>query len=123
MNGTLMHPASLAPRPDPSSARWIPSGTRMPQLIARQAKTTSAFLAIDTRPNYIDTTPMPATSAKWKYRAIYTKDAQRIGQWSNVAEITGRGMNLRNFQKNLVPPAASPPASNSNPATHPLRRR
>ncbi len=34
---------------------------------------------------------MPATSAKWKYRAIYSKDAQRIGQWSNVAEITVGG--------------------------------
>ncbi len=45
------------------------------------------FLALDTRPNYIDTTPMPATSAKWKYRAIYSNDAQRTGQWSKVAEI------------------------------------
>jgi hypothetical protein len=34
----------------------------------------SPFLALDTRPNYIDTTPMPATSAKWKYRAIYSND-------------------------------------------------
>jgi hypothetical protein len=49
------------------------------------------FLALDTRPNYIDTTPMPATSAKWKYRAIYSNDAQRTGQWSNVAEITVGG--------------------------------
>ena len=49
------------------------------------------FLALDTRPNYIDTTPMPAPSAKWKYRAIYSNDAQRIGQWSNVAEITVGG--------------------------------
>jgi hypothetical protein len=31
---------------------------------------------------------MPATSAKWKYSAIYSNDAQRTGQWSNVAEIT-----------------------------------
>lgn len=49
------------------------------------------FLALDTRPNYIDTTPMPATSAKWKYRAIYSNDAQRTGQWSNVAEIVVGG--------------------------------
>ena len=69
MNGTLMHPATQAPRPDQSSARWIPSGTCMTKLIARQARYTSA------------------TSAKWKYRAIYSNDAQRIGQWSNVAEI------------------------------------
>ena len=50
-----------------------------------------AFLALDTRPTTIDTTPMPATSAKWKYRAIYSNDAQRIGQWSNVAEIVVGG--------------------------------
>jgi hypothetical protein len=49
------------------------------------------FLAIDTRPNYIDNTPMPATSAKWKYPAIYSNDAQRTGQWSNVAEIVVGG--------------------------------
>ena len=55
------------------------------------APATSPLLALDTRPNYIDTTPMPATSAKWKYRASYTHDAQRIGQWSNVAEITVEG--------------------------------
>ncbi len=46
------------------------------------------FIAVDTRPNYIDTTPFPSPAVKWKYRAIYTRDSQRIGQWSNVAEIT-----------------------------------
>ena len=46
------------------------------------------FLAMDTRPNYIDTTPFPAPPAMWKYRAIYTEDSQRMGQWSNVAEIS-----------------------------------
>lgn len=30
---------------------------------------------------------MPTTSAKWKYCAIYSNDAQRIGQWNNIAEI------------------------------------
>lgn len=42
-------------------------------------------------PNYIDTEPLPTTAAKWKYRAIYTADAQRLGQWSNFAKITARG--------------------------------
>jgi hypothetical protein len=49
------------------------------------------FLAMGTRPNYIDTEPLPTTAAKWKYRAIYTLDSQRIGQWSNIAEITVGG--------------------------------
>lgn len=50
-----------------------------------------AFLALDTRPNYIDTAPFPSPAATWKYRAIYCKDAQRLGQWSNVAEISVGG--------------------------------
>ena len=46
------------------------------------------FLATDTRPNYFDTTPFPSPAAHWKYRAIYTQDSQKVGQLSNVAEIT-----------------------------------
>lgn len=49
------------------------------------------FLATDTRPNFIDTTAFPSPAAMWKYRAIYTQDSQRVGQWSNVAEITVGG--------------------------------
>lgn len=40
------------------------------------------MLAIDTTPNYVDTQPFPTTPAKWKYRAIWRKSDQRIGQWS-----------------------------------------
>ena len=29
-----------------------------------------------------DTTPHPATSTKWKYRAIYRATDQRVGIWS-----------------------------------------
>ncbi len=49
------------------------------------------FLATDTRPNYIDTTAFPSPAAKWKYRAIYTHDSHKVGQWSTVAEITVGG--------------------------------
>ncbi len=49
------------------------------------------FLAVDTRPDYTDTNPFPTPAAKWKYRAIYTTDSQRTGQWSNVAEISVGG--------------------------------
>ena len=47
-----------------------------------------AFLALDTRPNHIDTAPIRSPAATWRNRAIDCKDAQRLGQWSNVAEIT-----------------------------------
>ncbi len=46
------------------------------------------FLAADTTPNYLDTTPIPATPAKWAYKAIYHLGDQRIGQWSPVVSIT-----------------------------------
>jgi hypothetical protein len=45
------------------------------------------LLAIDTQPGYTDKTPWPA-AAKWKYRAIFVRDEDNIGQWSDVAEIT-----------------------------------
>ena len=45
-------------------------------------------LTIDTRPGYVDTEPFPATAAKWKYKAIWRKDDQRVGLWSDVAEIS-----------------------------------
>ena len=49
------------------------------------------LLPLATRPNSFDTSPMPASSDKWKYRAIYSNDAHRIGQWSNIAEIVVGG--------------------------------
>lgn len=30
-----------------------------------------ALLATDTTPNYTDTQPLPASTAKWSYRGIY----------------------------------------------------
>ena len=48
---------------------------------------TFTLLTIDTRPGYIDTEPFPG-NAKWKYKAIWRKDDQRTGQWSDVTEIS-----------------------------------
>ena len=45
------------------------------------------LLTIDTRPGYVDTEPLPHPPAKWRYKAIYRKDDQRTGQWSDTAEI------------------------------------
>jgi hypothetical protein len=47
-----------------------------------------AMLTIDTTPDTIDTSPLPATPTAWKYRAIYREDNARFGQWSKVASIT-----------------------------------
>lgn len=45
------------------------------------------FLVADTNPNYTDTHPLPNTPAKWKYRAIWLRDGQMLGQWSAWVEI------------------------------------
>ena len=51
------------------------------------------FLTINTEPNTIDTTPLPApgTSAVWNYKAIYRLHDEQVGQWSDVISITVRG--------------------------------
>ena len=46
------------------------------------------FLTIDTRPGYIDTEPFPPGGGKWLYKGIFRKDDQRVGQWSDVSEIS-----------------------------------
>jgi hypothetical protein len=47
----------------------------------------------DTRPNFVDPTPLPepGTSAVWKYRAMYLFNDNRVGDWSDVATITVGG--------------------------------
>lgn len=48
------------------------------------------LLTFDTTPNYTDTTPFPATPAKWTYKAIFRKGDNPIGQWSaEVSVIVG----------------------------------
>ncbi|MEK6615041.1 MAG: hypothetical protein AABZ32_02855, partial [Bacteroidota bacterium] len=45
------------------------------------------FLAIDSVPDYTDTTPITA-AATWKYRAMYIINDELVGQWSDVVSIT-----------------------------------
>jgi hypothetical protein len=70
---------------------WTKNGQEALEIQVDRGTGTWTFLALDTRPDYTDTEPFPATAAKWKYRAIYFNDAQRTGQWSNVAEIVVGG--------------------------------
>lgn len=46
-----------------------------------------AFLAIDTRPDYTDTEPFPASGTLWKYRAIYLLNDEKVGQWSPAVSV------------------------------------
>lgn len=50
------------------------------------------FLATDLKPNYTDTSPLPAGAAIWHYRCIYRKNDKQIGMWSDVASITVTGI-------------------------------
>ncbi len=45
------------------------------------------LLAYDTTPGYTDTTPLPVTPTKWKYKGIYRVGDQRVGLWSNEVSI------------------------------------
>jgi len=49
------------------------------------------FMANDTTPGYVDTTPQPTTPVKWKYRAIYRVGDQQVGLWSDEKSITVGG--------------------------------
>ncbi|MES2440493.1 MAG: hypothetical protein V4584_15610 [Verrucomicrobiota bacterium] len=82
---------------------WTKDGHEALEIQVDRGTGTFSLLAIDTRPDYIDTEPLPATAAKWSYRATYTQDAQRIGQWSNVAEITVGGVNPIRFHRSAQP--------------------
>ena len=44
------------------------------------------LLAVDTEPNYLDTTPV-TEPAMWKYRAVYIIKDEPVWQWSDVAQI------------------------------------
>jgi len=49
------------------------------------------MLCFDTTPNYTDSTPFPATPAKWAYQAIYHVGDHRVGQWSKPVSVTVGG--------------------------------
>jgi len=57
---------------------------------------TGTFVRVidDTRPDHLDDHPAPTSgqAALWKYRAIYLKDGQPVGNYSDVVSITVTGM-------------------------------
>jgi hypothetical protein len=42
---------------------------------------------IDIKPNYTDNFPLPEDAALWRYKAIYRKDNQQVGIWSDIISI------------------------------------
>jgi hypothetical protein len=45
------------------------------------------FSAFDAKPHYTDNTPLPENPTTWTYRAIYVKNDQEIGQFSDEVSI------------------------------------
>ncbi len=45
------------------------------------------FFTINIEPNSTDMSPLPATGAVWKYKAIYRLHDQQVGQWSDVMSV------------------------------------
>ena len=51
------------------------------------------LLEVDTNPNYKDTFALETgTSAIWKYKAVYRKKDNRVGQWSDEVSFTATGL-------------------------------
>ena len=69
---------------------WTKSGFDGIEIQKKDAAGNWALLALDTQPNYTDTTALPPTGqpALWAYRAIYRLKDEQIGQWSDPVSIT-----------------------------------
>ena len=46
-----------------------------------------AFFTINTEPDTVDKSLLPATGGTWKYKAIYPLHDEQVGQWSDVLSI------------------------------------
>jgi hypothetical protein len=68
---------------------WVKSGMDSLEIWVDRGTGAFAFLTIDTVPDYLDTSGLPAAgvSAVWKYKAIYRLNDEPVGQWSDVATI------------------------------------
>ena len=50
-----------------------------------------AKLAVDMKPDYFDTEPLPATAKTWRYKARYILDDAPVGAFSDVVEFLAKG--------------------------------
>ena len=66
--------------------QWIKGEADAVRIESDKGAGTWQFLAVDSVPDYTDTTPITAP-ATWKYRAMYIISDELVGQWSDVASI------------------------------------
>jgi len=71
---------------------WTKHGMDGIEIWADHGTGAFAFLAIDTVPNYTDTSALPSGTAQlWKFKAIYRLADEQVGSWSDVVSITVGG--------------------------------
>lgn len=72
---------------------WKKQGMDGIEIHKEDANGNMQLLAFDSSPNYVDLSPLPpkGTSIIWRYRVIYLRKDQRVGQWSDVVSITVTG--------------------------------
>ncbi len=73
---------------------WKKSGHDGVEIQVDKGNNTWQFLGIDLKPNFTDTSALPAAGSTElrRYRAIYIEDEHHIGLWSDVVEIAVIGV-------------------------------
>ena len=73
---------------------WVMHGMDALEIEVDRGDGHFTLFTIDTTPNHLDTTPLPpaGTVVLWKYRAIYRVRDERVGQWSQVLEVSVKGI-------------------------------
>ena len=75
------------------SIHWQRNGMDALEIEVDRGEGDFSPLAIEPLPDFLDIAPLPSpgSSALWRYRAIYRCKEQRVGYWSEVLEVEGRG--------------------------------
>lgn len=73
---------------------WKSNGTNALEIEADHGTGSFSLLTIRMSSGYQDVTPLPApgSASVWRYRAIYHKHDQQVGHWSQVIEISVKGV-------------------------------
>lgn len=66
---------------------WAKNGLQAVELEVDRNTGTFVPLAVRLSPRYTDTAPPPTTPAVWRYRAIYRKKDETVGEWSEVVSV------------------------------------
>jgi hypothetical protein len=72
---------------------WKKDGMDGIEIFKKNAEGEWSMLVFDSRPNHLDTSPLPTlgVSVQWSYKAIYRFQDKRVGSWSNEVSITVTG--------------------------------